>query len=128
MVARRSVDKAPDCPRARSFSCGLHFLANGGALSEERTYRPLDASNCFARSRWLNPELGGDGHIGTPPTQEWCELSLGETKPVHRGDVEMPYSGIIGGVQSQPSDIAFRNPEEACAAKADCGGLDAGAS
>ena len=38
----------------------------------------------------LNPELGGDRHIGPPPTQEWCELSLGETKSVHRGHVEMP--------------------------------------
>jgi hypothetical protein len=103
----------------------LQFGADSGTLSEERPYRPLDASDRLAQNRWLNSELGGDGHIGTPSTQEWCEFSLGQTKPVHRGDVEMPYPGIIGGVQGQPPDIALRNLEEACAAKADCGRLDA---
>src|ERR1035441_5293495 len=100
----------------------LQSLPDMGTFGEERPQRFLEESDSSGQKRRINSELGGDRHIGTSPPQEGGEFSLGQAEPVHRGDIEMPYPGVIDGIQDRSPGAALRNPKEARATKTDRGG------
>src|SRR5208282_1148057 len=108
-----------------SLTGGLQFFSDVGTLSEERPQRWLDESGTPAQKRRIDPEFCGDRHVGTAPLQEGAEFGLGQAEPVHRGNVEVPYPSVVGGVQDRSPRAALRNPEQACATKAYRGGRDA---
>src|ERR1017187_8994083 len=97
-----------------------------GTFGEGRPQRFLEVSDSSAKRRRINSELSGDRHIGTSPHQEGSEFSLGQAESVHRGDIEMPYPGVIDGIQDRSPGGALRNPKEARATKTDRGGHNTG--